>query len=101
VTITSTVTDTGAMGDRSYAYGTFRASGAGPTGWILVPMGRVDYIDVQDTGGSCVSGITRPYGITFPYSSGTVAPQMVVTNIPITTCASGISGIWWAFGKRR
>ena len=100
--VTSTVTDVGSMGDRKYAYGTYRQSGVGRTGHILVPMGRVDYIQLQDvptaSGVGC-SGTSKPYGITFPYSSGTSSTQMTRNNIPVNVC-SGMDGIWWAFGKR-
>ena len=115
MTIYSTVTDVGSMGDRKYAYGTYRQSGVGMAGYILVPMGRVDFIQLQDIGGNCivsgavVSGIGTQYssvftriaaGTTFPYSSGTTTTQMTRNNIPVVACVSGIQGIWFAFGKR-
>ena len=100
--VTSTVTHVGSMGDRKYAYGTFRQSGVGRLGNILVPMGRVDHIQLQDVplaAGGC-SGASAPYGVTFPYSSGTSSTQMTRNNIPIFACYSGATGLWWAFGKR-
>ncbi|GAG93465.1 unnamed protein product [marine sediment metagenome] len=105
--VTSTCTDVGSMGDRKYAYGTFRQSGVGRTGFILVPMGRIDYIQLQDVplvSGATCTGVdpSFPYGITFPYSSGvgTNSTQMSRNNIPIKVCFSGSTGQWWAFGKR-
>ena len=104
--VTSTITDLGAMGDRRYACGTFRQSGLGRVGNILVPMGRVDTIQLQDvplvSGAGCSGVASYPYGITFPYSSGAAGntTQMTRNNIPIKVCFSGSTGRWWAFGKR-
>jgi len=103
--VTSTVTDLGAMGDRRYAYGTYRQSGLGRVGNVLVPMGRVDVFFMQDvplvSGVGCSGIAAYPYGITFPYSSGTAtSTQMTRNNIPIKVCFSGATGQWWAFGKR-
>lgn len=104
--VTSTVTDVGSMGDRKYAYGTFRQSGLGRVGFILVPMGRVDSILLQDvplvSGVGCSGTASYPYGITFPYSSGIAGnpTQMTRNNIPVKVCYSGETGLWWAFGKR-
>ena len=104
--VTSTITDVGSMGDRKYAYGTFRQSGVGRVGFVLVPMGRVDILQLQDvplvSGVGCSGVASYPYGITFPYSSGvgTNSTQMSRNQIPIKVCFSGSTGQWWAFGKR-
>ena len=100
MTIYSTVTDVGSMGDRKYAYGIYRQSGVGMTGHILVPLGRVDVIQLQDIGANCSGVTTIAAGTTFPYSSGTTTTQMTRNNIPVVACMSGIQGIWFAFGKR-
>ncbi len=105
--VTSTITDVGSMGDRKYAYGTYRQSGLGILGTALVPMGRVDVFLMQDVplvSGVTCSGVEKsyPYGITFPYSSGvgTNSTQMSRNQIPIRVCLSGSTGLWFAFGKR-
>ena len=106
--VTSTVTDNGSMGDRKYSYGTYRQSGVGRVGFILVPMGTVHYIQLQDVplvSGIGCSGASHPYGITFPYSSGvrgtvSYSTQSTRNRIPVTICFSGATGQWWAFGKR-
>ena len=95
--IISTITNVGSMGDLKYAHGGYTQSGATVNGNILVPMKRVDVLMLQDIGSgvtSC-SGHSRPYGVTFPYNSG-ASP---VNYIPVTTCISGITGLWFAFGK--
>lgn len=99
MSFTTTYQDAGSMGDRKYAYGTWAQSGAA-AGHIDVPMQRVDFLFIQDTGATCYSGATKPYGVTFPYSSGAGTRHEYHTQVPVHACASGISGLWWAFGKR-
>jgi hypothetical protein len=67
------------------------------SGNIVVPMNRVDFISLQDiaSGLHTCSGTTKPYAITFPVNTA----GSVVSNVLVVACMSGVSGIWWAFGK--
>ena len=100
MTVTSTVTDVGSMGDRKYAYGTWRHSGL-LAGYIDVPMTRVDIIwftCIQPTGGACEDLAIN--NTAFPYSSGAGTAHGWHTQIPVVQCSSGIaSGLWFALGK--
>jgi len=106
MTVTSTYQDAGSMGDRKYAYGTWRKSGAGNGGFIDVPMGRVDSIlFTSNHADKCP--VLKVTGVAFPYASGQGTGNDWRTQVPVELCSGVISsisgplvGLWWAFGKR-
>ena len=99
--VNSTVTDISIKGDRRDAYGTYWQAGATMSGNITVPMNRVDFLGLQDIASgvgasvACSGGSTKPLAVSFPYNDA----GSVVCTIPVHACVSGVSGIWWAFGK--
>ena len=83
----STITESGVMGDRRYAYGTYTPSGGSTGGDITTGLSSVHFIVLQPSGGT-VRAAQPTVNETLPLASG---------GVTVVTTADE-AGYWYAIG---